>query len=163
MNMPNGMVVAGLIFTGLGFACAVALWDAALAERHKSASDTVGGLTTLMYAGCGFAASLVGCVCGLACAAIARRWRKPHYRALLVSIVIVVLIALAASVTVLRIAFTELVVLVLVTLLIIAIAAKLWTAMPGPNRCSCGYDLTGNVSGLCPECGTVVHTKVGTM
>ena len=26
-----------------------------------------------------------------------------------------------------------------------------------PGRCqSCGYDLTGNVSGTCPECGTAV-------
>jgi hypothetical protein len=28
-----------------------------------------------------------------------------------------------------------------------------------PNRCfECGYDLTGNVSGVCPECGTPVLT-----
>jgi len=26
---------------------------------------------------------------------------------------------------------------------------------PNPHQCDhCGYDLTGNVSGLCPECGT---------
>ncbi len=24
---------------------------------------------------------------------------------------------------------------------------------PGPGSCACGYDLTGNVSGVCPECG----------
>lgn len=28
---------------------------------------------------------------------------------------------------------------------------------PEPNRCrSCGYDLTGNTSGRCPECGSPV-------
>lgn len=26
-----------------------------------------------------------------------------------------------------------------------------------PGFCACGYDLTGNTSGRCPECGTVVH------
>jgi len=26
--------------------------------------------------------------------------------------------------------------------------------LPAPGRCQrCGYDLTGNVSGICPECG----------
>ena len=25
---------------------------------------------------------------------------------------------------------------------------------------SCGYDLTGNLSGVCPECGTALHTRV---
>ncbi len=25
-----------------------------------------------------------------------------------------------------------------------------------PGHCRCGYDLTGNVSGKCPECGTAV-------
>ncbi|MEW6250524.1 MAG: hypothetical protein AB1716_07740 [Planctomycetota bacterium] len=30
-----------------------------------------------------------------------------------------------------------------------------------PDRCrQCGYDLTGNVSGVCPECGTHVRTQV---
>ncbi len=27
---------------------------------------------------------------------------------------------------------------------------------PKPGRCPCGYDLTGNVSGTCPECGTAL-------
>jgi len=34
-----------------------------------------------------------------------------------------------------------------------------------PGRCpACGYDLTGNVSGICPECGkpTAPHTAGGT-
>lgn len=34
--------------------------------------------------------------------------------------------------------------------------ALLWRRKRGPlpGRCRCGYDLTGNVSGVCPECGT---------
>ena len=27
-----------------------------------------------------------------------------------------------------------------------------------PGRCACGYDLTGNVSGRCPECGAKIET-----
>jgi ABC-type ATPase with predicted acetyltransferase domain len=28
----------------------------------------------------------------------------------------------------------------------------------GPGHCQkCGYDLTGNVSGRCPECGTAIE------
>lgn len=30
-----------------------------------------------------------------------------------------------------------------------------------PGRCACGYDLTGNVSGRCPECGRAVHCACG--
>jgi len=26
--------------------------------------------------------------------------------------------------------------------------------------CSCGYDLTGNVSGVCPECGMAIRNSV---
>ncbi len=32
--------------------------------------------------------------------------------------------------------------------------------MPGPECPSCGYDLTGNVSGVCPECGTPIPAEV---
>ena len=27
---------------------------------------------------------------------------------------------------------------------------------PAPGKCACGYDLTGNTSGICPECGSAV-------
>jgi hypothetical protein len=35
---------------------------------------------------------------------------------------------------------------------------------PPPNHVcvACGYNLTGNASGVCPECGTAVTGKVGT-
>jgi hypothetical protein len=33
-----------------------------------------------------------------------------------------------------------------------------------PNRCrACGYDLTGNVSGVCPECGTAIDHEAATL
>jgi hypothetical protein len=35
-------------------------------------------------------------------------------------------------------------------------------AAAGNNRCpACGYDLTGNVSGVCPECGGKVSPGAG--
>ncbi|MCB9850953.1 MAG: hypothetical protein H6817_09655 [Phycisphaerales bacterium] len=34
------------------------------------------------------------------------------------------------------------------------LAHSLWRKRLSPGRCSrCGYDLTGNVTGVCPECG----------
>ena len=30
---------------------------------------------------------------------------------------------------------------------------------PLPNHCKCGYDLTGNLSGICPECGDAIEDK----
>ena len=38
--------------------------------------------------------------------------------------------------------------------LIVAVLIAATGREPQPNRCRvCGYDLTGNVSGKCPECG----------
>ena len=31
-----------------------------------------------------------------------------------------------------------------------------WRRVVSPDYCQCGYDLTGNVSGVCSECGTPV-------
>ena len=36
----------------------------------------------------------------------------------------------------------------------LALLSRLLPKKPGPGHCPCGYDLTGNVSGVCPECGT---------
>ncbi len=30
---------------------------------------------------------------------------------------------------------------------------RFWPKPPKPGQCRCGYDLTANVSGVCPECG----------
>jgi hypothetical protein len=39
-------------------------------------------------------------------------------------------------------------------LLVVAPVLRLWRRVPAPGQCRhCGYDLTGNVSGRCPECG----------
>ena len=38
--------------------------------------------------------------------------------------------------------------------IIVAVLIAATGRHPAPNRCrACGYDLTGNVSGKCPECG----------
>ncbi|MBP7746729.1 MAG: hypothetical protein KA383_11420 [Phycisphaerae bacterium] len=47
-------------------------------------------------------------------------------------------------------------------LLLLFFAAAAWALKPKrivPGHCTgCGYDLTGNVSGRCPECGTATPT-----
>ncbi len=45
-----------------------------------------------------------------------------------------------------------------------AIVGCLFEARPNAGSCACGYNLTGNVSGRCRECGTVVRaTGEGTI
>ena len=34
---------------------------------------------------------------------------------------------------------------------------RLWPVSLGHPYCHCGYNLTGNVSGVCPECGTEIN------
>jgi hypothetical protein len=52
---------------------------------------------------------------------------------------------------------------------IVLLGAGLWLGRRqrifGPGRCGCGYDLTGNVSGRCPECGQATdnRTRAGTL
>jgi hypothetical protein len=45
-------------------------------------------------------------------------------------------------------------------LLVIALVALLkWWRRPRPGLCpTCRYNLTGNTSGVCPECGTKIQT-----
>ena len=46
----------------------------------------------------------------------------------------------------------------LLTVLAVPTALLSWPARrPPPGHCPCGYDLRGNVSGRCPECGTRVR------
>ena len=37
------------------------------------------------------------------------------------------------------------------------LAWRFWPKPPKPGHCRCGYDLRGNVSGVCPECGERGH------
>ncbi|MBN2562781.1 MAG: hypothetical protein JXQ75_17800 [Phycisphaerae bacterium] len=46
---------------------------------------------------------------------------------------------------------------------VLATSFLLWRdrSRPSPGRCQeCGYDLTGNTSGICPECGTPIADDV---
>ena len=46
--------------------------------------------------------------------------------------------------------------------LLVAIARDLLRPTPQGNRCvQCGYNLTGNTSGICPECGAAVVRSIG--
>lgn len=49
----------------------------------------------------------------------------------------------------------------LVLLLAVATIRRPWKAREPPSGCCrlCGYDLTGNVSGTCPECGSIFITR----
>jgi hypothetical protein len=49
---------------------------------------------------------------------------------------------------------------------VLLLMLALWLDRHGipPGHCPCGYNLTGNISGVCPECGTAVagkETKAG--
>ncbi len=37
--------------------------------------------------------------------------------------------------------------------------ARAHSAIVEPGHCPCGYDLTGNTSGKCPECGTLLSPE----
>jgi hypothetical protein len=43
---------------------------------------------------------------------------------------------------------------------VFAIAARYTRSIPAGNCTACGYNLTGNTSGVCPECGTAISTSV---
>ena len=38
------------------------------------------------------------------------------------------------------------------------LAWRFWPKPPKPGHCRCGYNLKGNTSGVCPECGVEVQT-----
>ncbi len=40
------------------------------------------------------------------------------------------------------------------------LAWRFWRKPPKPGHCRCGYDLTGNTSGVCPECGRTTGTRL---
>jgi hypothetical protein len=44
--------------------------------------------------------------------------------------------------------------------LVLLVHARIWRVLGRAGRyCRCGYDLTGNVSGTCPECGTKIERR----
>lgn len=50
----------------------------------------------------------------------------------------------------------------LILALLVLPTALLWRLdhrRPQPGRCHCGYNLTGNTSGRCPECGRVAKAR----
>src|SRR5262245_42943453 len=44
-------------------------------------------------------------------------------------------------------------VLTVILIMVFFFAAQRVLISPGPTLCDCGYDLTGNTSDVCPECG----------
>lgn len=58
--------------------------------------------------------------------------------------------------------FVFLVASVPVATAIVALIKRRYRRRDGAETCvTCGYDLTGNVSGVCPECGCVVRPRAG--
>jgi hypothetical protein len=50
---------------------------------------------------------------------------------------------------------------VLAAILIMSDKAGWTRKVPDPTpRCPCGYNLTGNISGICPECGRRISGKL---
>lgn len=44
--------------------------------------------------------------------------------------------------------------------LVLLVQARIWRALGRAGHyCKCGYDLTGNLSGVCPECGTKIERR----
>ncbi|MCP4247259.1 MAG: hypothetical protein GY778_09445 [bacterium] len=46
--------------------------------------------------------------------------------------------------------------LIIAVLISLVVIARRWP-FPWGHRQSCGYNLTGNISGVCPECGTAIE------
>jgi rRNA maturation endonuclease Nob1 len=47
-----------------------------------------------------------------------------------------------------------------IALFLIVRAQRIQKNRPSPNDCQrCNYNLTGNVSGICPECGTPIEAE----
>ena len=108
---------------------------------------------------CGGALVWVGCV-GTACG-------NPHWRRQISQVALAALMFVAVAWQIdpaqswLPLAITDSFPTVLLycfgaTLVAVVIPPLRWRRRPKADRCEhCGYDLTGNESGVCPECGTV--------